>query len=83
MEYEITDKGREKLEGFMQKDAPKHPAAMAEGEILYWLDRSSEEGSRFIESNKGTWRTDPIGGMRRAGLIGQLPRQEALFSPDF
>ena len=59
---------------FSQKDAPVHATAMAEGEILYWLEKSSEEGSDFIKAHKGTWRTDPVSRMGGKGLIVEIPR---------
>ena len=70
MYYEITDKGKDRLEDFKEKS--QGPSNIAEGEILYWLDRSSEEGNKFLESNKNTWRTDPLGRMRRSGLIDRV-----------
>ncbi len=69
-QYEITDKGRERLQEF--REGSLGPSNMAEGEILYWLDRSSEEGNTFLESNKNTWRTDGLGRMRRSGYIERV-----------
>ena len=83
MEYEITDKGKKRLEKMEQKGGFFNSASkMTEWEILHWLDSSSEEGSGFIDRYKGTWRTDGVDRMRRAGLIDQLPRQESLFPED-
>ena len=71
MDYEITDKGRDKLQEYKETSSGG-PANMAESEILYWLDRSSEEGNEFLHNNRDTWRTDGLGRMRRSGLIERV-----------
>ncbi len=69
--YEITDKGREKLQEYRESSSGG-AANMAEGEILYWLDRSSEEGNAFINNNRDTWRMDGLGSTRRKGYIERV-----------
>ena len=74
--YEITDKGREKLQVYKEKENPGGgPGVMAESEILYWLDRSSKEGNDFIYNNRDTWRTDGLGRMRRSGFIERVEEE--------
>ena len=76
--YEITDKGRERLQFLREETNPSRtPKHLAEGEVLWFLVKSDEEGNAFIENQKNTWRTDGLRSMESRGLIAKLPRQKS------